>query len=62
VLDRSSISTYYEAARPLLSCLINTIALKECKITLTSYSEKFLITFSVRRLMPLISLIIIIYV
>jgi hypothetical protein len=62
MLDRSSISIYYEVARSLLSYLINTITLKGCKITLISFSKKFLITFSVRWLILLISLIIIIYI
>jgi hypothetical protein len=62
MLNRLSIFTYYKAARSLLDYLINAIALKECEITLISYSEKSLIASSIRRLMPLISLMIIIYV
>jgi hypothetical protein len=62
MLDGSSIFTYYEAARPLLGCLTNAVAPKGCEIALTSYSKKSPIASSVRRPMPLISLMIAIYV
>jgi hypothetical protein len=62
MLNGSSIFMYYEAARPLLNYLINAVALKGCEIALTSYSKKSLIASSIRRPMPLISLIIVIYV